>query len=84
MPTLKHHTLKEQDKHRHKPTVKDFIKEMGFEQILEQETALPQVEVDRGTFREEEITYKDEELKISTVPMEKGTRVHCEITTKME
>lgn len=57
---------------------------MGFEQILEQETALPQVEVDRGTSREEEITYKDAGLKISTVPMEKGTHVRCEIKTKME
>ena len=64
--------------------MKDFIKELGFEQILEQETALPQVEVDRGTSREEEITYKDEQLKISTVPMEKGTRVHCEITNNKD
>ena len=46
--------------------MKDFIKEMGFQQSLEQETALPQVEVDRGTSWVEEITYKDTKLKIST------------------
>ena len=39
---------------------------MGFQQSLEQETALPQVEVDRGTFWVQEITYKDAKLKIST------------------
>lgn len=64
--------------------MEDFIKEMRFEQSLEQETALSQVEVDRGTSWVEEIMYKDAELKISTVPMEKEARVLCEIAQKME
>lgn len=55
--------------------MKDFIKEMRFEQILEQEVALPQVEAEMGMSWEEEILCKDSELKINTVPMKKGACV---------
>lgn len=62
--------------------MKDIIKEMGFEQIFEQEVAFPQLEVERRTFGEEEIIYKDTELEASTVPMGKGACVCCEITER--
>lgn len=60
--------------------MKDFTKEKGFEQIFEQEVALPQVEVKRKIFGEADIRNKDRELEISTVPMEKEACVCCEIT----
>lgn len=60
--------------------MKDFTKEKGVEQIFEQEVALPQVEVKRKIFGEADIIYKERELEISTVPMEKEACVCCEIT----
>lgn len=57
--------------------MEDFVKEMGFEQILEQEVVLPHVE-ERGASWEE-IIYKDTELETSTVPMENEACVCFEI-----